>query len=160
MKTEWDAITRIKAENRAFKKRIAELESDNKALIVEGDELDKRWISRDKRITELEEENASLQAYAFRVIAFVTRAVEKLRGVPEFKPTGYTLNRVLRLTPKIALEAHNLDQQAKGILEAVEYLGWEGIYTDTCPKQSIGREFRFVAGQLTKEAKTLKEQGK
>ena len=51
----------------------------------------------------------------------------------------------------------DLEQQAKGILEAVEYLGWEVIYTDTCPKQSIGKEFRFVAGQFTKEAEALKE---
>ena len=43
----WD-ILQIQVE------RIAELEEDNKALIAEGDELDKRWISRDKRIAELE----------------------------------------------------------------------------------------------------------
>jgi seryl-tRNA synthetase len=42
--------------------RIAELESDNKALIVEGDELDKRWISRDKRIAELEKYAGDLVA--------------------------------------------------------------------------------------------------
>jgi hypothetical protein len=55
------------------------------------------------------------------------------------------------------IESHNLEQQVKGILESVEYLGWEDIYTDTCPNQNIGREFRFVAGQLTKQAKALKE---
>ena len=38
-------------------KRIVELESDNKALIREGDELDKRWLARDIRIAELEKAN-------------------------------------------------------------------------------------------------------
>jgi hypothetical protein len=78
----------------------------------------KRIVELEKERDELKEENSSLHAYAFKVIAFVTRAVEKLKGIPEFKPTGDVLNRVLRVTPKIALEAHNLDQQAKGAMKA------------------------------------------
>ena len=46
-----------------LEERIAELESHNKALIAEGDELDKRWISRDKRIAELKKENVELLEY-------------------------------------------------------------------------------------------------
>jgi hypothetical protein len=59
-----------------------------------------------------------------------------------------------------AQSIRDLEQQAKGVLDAIEYLGWGDIYTDTSPNMNIGREFRFVAGQLTKEAKALKEQSK
>ena len=79
----------------------------------------KRIAKLEKERDVLKEENTSLQAYAFRVIAFVTRSVEKLRNIPEFKPTGDVLNRVLRLTPNIALEAHDLEQQAKGVEDAL-----------------------------------------
>ena len=55
-----------------------------------------------------------------------------------------------------AFKANELEQQAKGVLDAVEYLGWDDLYTDSCPGQNIGRKFRFVAGKLNKEAEALK----
>ena len=116
-----------------------------------------------ERVAELEEErdvlkeeNTSLQAYAFRVIAFVTRSVEKLRNIPEFKPTGDVLNRVLRLTPNIALEAHDLEQQAKGCDDGAKAcsisLGGDVVV--------IGEtELNDYANDLRNQAKALKEQG-
>ncbi len=88
-----------------------------------------------EHIAELESDNAKLK-----------KEVDKHRGGFVACMTGkqFTIN--------------NLKQQAEGILDAVEYLGWEDMHTDTCPSQNIGREFRFVAGQLTKQAKELKEQ--
>ena len=53
-------------------------------------------------------------------------------------------------------DIRDLEQQAKGVLDAVEYLGWDDLYTDSCPGQNIGRKFRFVAGKLNKEAEALK----
>ena len=126
MKTEWDAITKIKAENREFKKRIAELEDE---------------------AVDLKEEISSLHVYSFRVIASVTRAVEKLKGVPEFKPTGDVLNRVLRLTPKIALESHNLEQQAKALFDYA---------CSTKPLTERGLNLESIA--LSDQAEALKEQ--
>ena len=93
------------------------------------------------RIAELEKElNDSTDALkAFKIIFTFGSDVESVKTAKQWKD-------------KFALE-----QQAKGVLDAVKYLGWEDIYTDTCPNMNIGREFRFVAGQLTKEAKALKE---
>ena len=49
MKTEWDNITRIKAENRAFKKRIAELEN--------------QWISVEDRLPDELQSVLSFSSY-------------------------------------------------------------------------------------------------
>ena len=74
-------IVRLDREEKEKDRRIAELESDNKALIVEGDELDKRWISRDKRIAELGRENAELEKRIVRV----TRVRKQFEALKETK---------------------------------------------------------------------------
>lgn len=74
-------------------------------------------VEKDERIAELENERDELHAYVVKVILFVTRVVEKLKGIPEFKPTGDVLNRVLMMTPKTALQAHNLEQKSLGVRE-------------------------------------------
>ena len=98
---------------------------------------------------ELKEESSSLHVYSFRVIAFVTRAVEKLRGVPEFKPTGDVLNRVLRLTPKIALEAHDLERTRKGF--------WLGFEDARCHPSEMNILSQWEGTKVFKQAKALKE---
>ena len=91
------------------------------------------------KIAELEKENSLLK-----------RVEEIFNASPDL-----TFDCCKKLFPE-DFQAHNLEQQAKGVLDAIEYLGWGDIYTDTSPNMNIGREFRFVAGQLTKEAKALK----
>jgi DNA repair exonuclease SbcCD ATPase subunit len=136
------------------KERIAELEKElettennlaygSKLLNEAGNNIAELERKRD----ELKEENLSLQAYVFRAIAFVTRAVEKLKAIPEFKPTGYVLNRVLRMTPKTALEAHNLEQQIKG---ANDFAGAHGL-------QSVVDLAKTNEAVLRNQIKALKE---
>ena len=123
--------------------------TDNSAVIAG---LNERIAELEKERDEIMEENASLRAYAFRVIAFVTRSVEKLRGIPEFKPTGDVLNRVLRLTPKTAMESHDLEQQATAC---------DWVYKNV-PDLSNGNYMVIQnrARQLRNKAKALTEQGK
>ena len=118
----------------------------------------KRIVELEKERDMLKEENTSLQAYAFRVIAFVTRSVAKLRNIPEFKPTGDVLNRVLRLTPNIALGAHNLKQQANGIMDFKKWV----LDTDQNSSDLDVRDINlieFYVEPLISQAKALEEQG-
>ena len=86
MKTEWDDITKIKAGNRAFKKRIAELEK------------------------ERDEYHA--------MVVYTGAIMYESEGV-----AGYHLNGDIAKWDDLftvplyedALEAHNLEQQAKGL---------------------------------------------
>jgi hypothetical protein len=127
-----------------------------RTLTVENKLLKERIVELEKERAELKEENTSLQAYAFRVIAFVTKSVEKLRGIPEFKPTGDVLNRVLRLTPKIALEAHNLEQQSKGVEDAIHNSPSRLEYS--LPLVSTLELYNY-SSDLREQAEALKEQG-
>ena len=111
----------------------------------------------EKERDELKKENISLQAYAFRVIAFVTRTVEKLRGIPEFKPSGDVLNRVLRLTPKIALEAHNLEQREESV---ANFCCWLIDNGEPIPEEQIQKYGSDYIMWVRNQAKTLKEQVK
>ena len=83
-----------------------------------------------------------------RLIADITRIAELEKELATI---------IVGLFSEEELAMRDLEQQAKGVLDAVKYLGWGDIYTDTCPNMNIGRELRFVAGQLTKQAKALKE---
>tara|TARA_R110000772_G_C13165592_1_gene426458 strand:- start:289 stop:825 length:537 start_codon:yes stop_codon:yes gene_type:complete len=136
-KFEWDTLSSDFLRSLEDIKRIAELEKERDML---------------------KEENTSLQAYAFRVIAFVTRSVAKLRNIPEFKPTGDVLNRVLRLTPNIALGAHNLKQQANGIMDFKKWV----LDTDQNSSDLDVRDINlieFYVEPLISQAKALEEQG-
>ena len=118
-------------------------------LSVYATYLESKIAELEDEAVELKEESSSLHVYSFRVIAFVTRAVEKLRGVPEFKPTGDVLNRVLRLTPKIALEAHDLERTRKGF--------WLGFEDARCHPSEMNILSQWEGTKVFKQAKALKE---
>lgn len=111
-------------------------------------------VEKDERIKELDKERVELQSYAVRVVTFIICAVEKLRDIPEFKPTGDVLNRAIKLTPKIALEAHNLEQQISAVKQLISNVGvFQG-------SESVGcyLDYDMVIDELNKlKAKQLRE---
>ena len=101
-------------------------------------------------LTELRDEITSLHSYSARVVSFVSRAVEKLRGIPEFRPTGDILNRVLRLTPKIALGERDLEMKADGIAELGCYIVNNG---ELIPEEEVQRMVNACLIKIQEESK-------
>ena len=158
--------------------------TSNKCESLNGSRFFCRSLADIERIVELEKDLVdSNELIGLQFKTYKTRSAESVAGIairnlgneklwleiarlnsldfPDVGPNDYyPVGTVLLLPIREKLEAHNLKQQAKGVLDAVEYLGWDDLYTDSCPNQNIGREFRFVAGKLNKEAKALREQVK
>lgn len=82
---------------------------------VDGQTTADRLTEQQEQITELERERDERDAHIFRMITFVSRSIEKLKGIPEFEPTADVLERALQGTPKSNLTALKLEQQAKGV---------------------------------------------
>ena len=107
-----------------------------------------------------------------RSLADIEAIVEKDKKIAELetallKSHGWIAKAMMQGLNKVdcsdellkIIAIRDLEQQAKGIKDAIEYLGWEDIYTATCPNKKVSNELRFVAGQLSKEAQALKERG-
>jgi hypothetical protein len=134
--------------------KIAALEKDNKALIAEGDELDKRWISRDKRIAELEKEKAELSAdnEAYFKIMMKSHKLAKKHDLD----LAQKIHVMIGWSPAELLEKRDLKQEAKGVRD---------FFTRHPPKISMGKSAIWEVDdvlvdecieRLTNEAKNLK----
>lgn len=116
----------------------------------------------ESRIENMEKRIAELEAEIIEDFNLILKLTDsdciKDKRIAELEESLRTVAQT-RCVSYEDLAIRDLEQQAKGIKDAIEYLGWEDIYTATCPNKKVSNELRFVAGQLSKEAQALKERG-
>jgi len=104
------------------------------------------------RIVELEKERDAHARQAHRFAVFLCKTVEKLDGIPEFEPTKQMLSR---LVSGNELQAHNLEQQAKGIKDFVA--NYCGDNMDFSQAERRIENLHNQANQLRAEVGTLQD---